>query len=132
MSISKEEINNILEESNNFQYVELNEKNLDELITLINKNYDKNIDLRKKSKNYMDYIQIEEQLNEDLSVLQRITAYPKLIPAFIKYNGIELVIDILNHPNIDIVNKIVNLIQELTESDFLMNLEKPKYFIIKL
>ena len=129
MSISKEEINNILEESNNFQYVELNEKNLDELITLINKNYDKNIDLRKKSKNYMDYIQIEEQLNEDLSVLQRITAYPKLIPAFIKYNGIELVIDILNHPNIDIVNKIVNLIQELTESDFLMNLEKPKYFI---
>ena len=47
MSISKEEINNILEESNNFQYVELNEKNLDELITIINKNYDKNIDLRK-------------------------------------------------------------------------------------
>ena len=77
MSISKEEINNILEESNNFQYVELNEKNLDELITIINKNYDKNIDLRKKSNNYMDYIQIEEQLNEDLSVLQRVSAYPK-------------------------------------------------------
>ena len=89
MSISKEEINNILEESNNFQYVELNEKNLDELITIINKNYDKNIDLRKKSNNYMDYIQIEEQLNEDLSVLQRVSAYPNLIPIFIKYNGIN-------------------------------------------
>ena len=129
MSISKEEINNILEESNNFQYVELNEKNLDELITIINKNYDKNIDLRKKSNNYMDYIQIEEQLNEDLSVLQRVSAYPNLIPIFIKYNGIELMIDILNHPNIDIVNKIINLIQELTESDFLINIEKPKFFI---
>ena len=129
MSISKEEINNLLEESNNFQYVELNEKNLEELITTVNKNYNKNIELRKKSKNYMDYIQIEEQLNEDISVLQRVSAYPKLIPFFIKLKGIELIIEILNHPNIDIVNKIVNLIQEMTESNFLINIEEPKSFI---
>ena len=130
MSYNKEEINDLLEETNNFQYVEFNETILKELLINISNNLEKDLQEREKYKNdYEKYISIEEQLNEDLVVLQRIAAYPKLIPKFVELNGIEILCKLLSHPNIDIVNKCVNLIQEITEGDFLNEIDEPKSFM---
>ncbi len=130
MFYNKEEINDLLEETNNFQYVEFNEIILKELLINISNNLEKDLQDREKYKNdYEKYISIEEQLNEDLVVLQRIAAYPKLIPKFVELNGIEILCKLLSHPNIDIVNKCVNLIQEITEGDFLNEIDEPKSFM---
>ena len=130
MSYSKEQIDNLLNETENFQYVEFNKTILKELLTNISSNLEKDLENRKIYKtNYEKYISIEEQLNDDLSILQRLAAYPKLILDFIELNGVEMLCKILNHPNIDIVNRSINLIQEITEGDFLNEIEDPKSFL---
>ncbi len=130
MSYTKDQIDNLLNETENFQYVEFNKTILKELLTNISSNLEKDLENRKLYKtNYEKYISIEEQLNEDLVVLQRIAAYPKLIPKFVELNGIEILCKLLSHPNIDIVNKCVNLIQEITEGDFLNEIDEPKSFM---
>jgi hypothetical protein len=130
MSYTKDQIDNLLNETENFQYVEFNKTILKELLTNISSNLEKDLENRKLYKtNYEKYISIEEQLNDDLSILQRLAAYPKLILDFIELNGVEILCKILNHPNIDIVNRSINLIQEITEGDFLNEIEDPKSFL---
>ena len=102
MSYTKDQIDNLLNETENFQYVEFNKTILKEILTNISSNLEKDLENRKLYKtNYEKYISIEEQLNDDLLIIQRLAAYPKLILDFIELNGIEILCKILNHPNIE-------------------------------
>jgi beta-catenin-like protein 1 len=71
----------------------------------------------------------EIDLHEEILVTQRITAYPNLINNFIELNGIDSLINLLVHPNMDIVDDAVNIIDEITDSDFLQEINEPKSFL---
>ena len=129
MKKTNEDVERILKQSEEIDS-QFDEKTLSELLKSIRKKYDSDIMLRNKYKNdSMKYCTIEEELHEDLVVLQRLAAYPNLLSSFISNSGIEIIILILTHPNIDIISAMLSLIVEITESDFLNDIEDPKSFI---
>ena len=129
MKKTNEDVERILKQSEEIDS-QFDEKTLSELLKSIRKKYDSDIMLRNKYKNdSMKYCTIEEELHEDLVVLQRLAAYPNLLSSFISNSGIEIIILILTHPNIDIISAMLSLIVEITESDFLNDIEDAKSFI---
>ena len=129
MKKKNEDVERILKQSEEIDS-QFDEKTLSELLKSIRKKYDSDIMLRNKYKNdSMKYCTIEEELHEDLVVLQRLAAYPNLLSSFISNSGIEIIILILTHPNIDIISAMLSLIVEITESDFLNDIEDAKSFI---
>ena len=126
---ANEDVEKILKQSEEIDS-QFDKSTLVELLHSIRKKYDSDIMLRNKYKNdSMKYCTIEEKLHEDLVVMQRLAAYPNLLSSFISHNGIEIIVLILSHPNIDIVSAMLSLIVEITESDFLNDIEDPKSFI---
>ena len=129
MKKTNEDVERILKQSEEIDS-QFDEKTLSELLKSIRKKYDSDIMLRNKYKNdSMKYCTIEEELHEDLVVLQRLAAYPNLLSSFISNSGIEIILLILTHPNIDIISAMLSLIVEITESDFLNDIEDAKSFI---
>ena len=129
MKKTNEDVERILKQSEEIDS-QFDEKTLTELLKSIRKKYDSDIMLRNKYKNdSMKYCTIEEELHEDLVVLQRLAAYPNLLSSFISNSGIEIILLILTHPNIDIISAMLSLIVEITESDFLNDIEDAKSFI---
>ena len=47
----------------------------------------------------------------------------------VENKGIDLLLGLLNHDNIDIVNDIVVVLDEFTDSDFLQEVKNPKDFL---
>lgn len=129
MSLSKQKIDSLLEEAENIDH-ELTTESLASLISTLKTKYTNNISLRTKyPKDSMKFCLIEESLHEDIVFLQRLGAYPSLIPTFISSGGIETLTMILHHPNSDIIDAVVTIIEEITSSDFLTEIEDAKSFL---
>ena len=132
MTISKEDINNILDQADNVES-EFNEKVIKDLLYNIDKKYDENIFLRNKFKNnYNKYLPIEEELNEDIAYLNKIGAYPNLIEYFIQYDGLRVLTKILSHPNNDIINRTILILQEITDEDYLKEITNKDDILVGL
>jgi beta-catenin-like protein 1 len=109
-AFTTEDINKLLEEAEG----EANEMNEETVITCL-KNlkelYKTNKNLRiKYSSNPEKYVDSESDLHEEIKVFQRIAAYPNLVDTLIKYEGVEILMSLLTHENIDIVNDAVLVI----------------------
>ncbi len=128
-NLTGDEINDLLEQGESLQ-AEMDESTL---ITCIRNLQDK-ISLNSKLRTrYTDdiskYLESEIDLHEEIKVLQRIAAYPNLIDTFISKNGIQILIELLSHENIDIVDDAVVLIEEITDGDYLIEVSNPKEFL---
>jgi beta-catenin-like protein 1 len=89
---------------------EMNTQSLKNILTSLNEKIKINKNLRQKYPNVPDkYLNSEIELHEEIKVLQRIAAYPNLINDFVENEGIELLINLLNHPNVDIVDDAVTV-----------------------
>ena len=89
-----------------------------------------NINLREKYTFEQDkFLESEIELFDELRILQQINAYPDLLPSFIGSQGLQILVDLLNHPNCDIIYKVVELLSEMTEGDYLAESEKPEIFL---
>ena len=109
---------------------ELTATNVAELLSAIQMKHKRNVSLREQYQtDYTKYIAVEEDLNEDVTFLQRIANLPQLLPLFIQHKGVEITTALIEHPNIDLSNAVVNLIQELTEDDFLNEIDNPQSFM---
>jgi beta-catenin-like protein 1 len=127
--IDSQQINRIVEEGENLA-TEMDEKSLIVCLKSLKDKINNNLSLRKRfSEDPEKYIDSEIDLHEEIKVLQRIAAYSNLIPIFIDNEGVQLLISILSHPNPDIINDSVVLIEEITDSDFLQDLSEPKEFL---
>jgi beta-catenin-like protein 1 len=127
--LTEDMINKLLEEAEQHD----NRMTKDSLIICLNNlehHYNKNKELRKKYNNKPElYADSEADLHEEIKVLQRIAAYPDLITILIENKGIELLITLLEHENNDITADAVIVIDEITDGDFLQELEFPKEFL---
>jgi hypothetical protein len=58
--------------------------------------------------------------------LQSVSAYPQHVHEFINSGGIEALIEVLDHPNPDILVESVILLTELTDEDLLNQNEQAR------
>ena len=124
-----DDIGNLVSQSDALSF-ELSSANLPQLLAAIRTKHKQNAALREQHlSEYSKYIAVEEDLNEDVTFLQRIANLPQLLPLFIQHNGVEITAALLEHPNVDLSNAVVNLIQELTEDDFLNEIDNPQAFM---
>jgi hypothetical protein len=65
----------------------------------------------------MKYIESEEALAAHLHEIQGLTAYPERIDDCVNEGLIEGVLNVLQHPNIDICQLCVTLLYELCEKE---------------
>ena len=129
MSLSKQKIDTLLEEAENIDH-ELTTESLTSLIATLKTKYTNNISLRTKyPKDSMKFCLIEESLHEDIVFLQRLGASPSLVPTFVNSGGVETLTMVLHHPNPDIIDAVVTIIEEITSSDFLTEIEDAKSFL---
>jgi beta-catenin-like protein 1 len=127
--LTEDMINKLLEEAEQVDN-RMTAESLKICLNNLEEKYQKNKDLRKKFKgNPTQYADSEADLHEEIKVLQRIAAYPDLIIPFLDLKGIEILINILQHENIDIVSDSLIVIDEITDSDFLQDIENPKEFL---
>lgn len=124
-----DDVNKVVSQSETLNF-ELTATNVAELLSAIQTKHKRNVSLREQYvTDYTKYMAIEEDLNEDVTFLQRIANLPQLLPLFIQHNGVEITTALIEHPNIDLSNAVVNLIQELTEDDFLNEIDNPQSFM---
>ena len=65
------------------------------------------------------FLDSEAELHNAVKSLQQISAYPEHVAEFIALEGIEALIEVLEHPNPDIAIGSVTLLAELTDEDML-------------
>jgi beta-catenin-like protein 1 len=105
--MTEEEINRLLQEAEE-QGEEMNEETLTNNLKALDKKIQTNKTLRLKYANDPPkFIDSETDLHEEIKVLQRIAAYPNLIHIFVKNKGIEMLMGLLTHDNIDIVSDAI-------------------------
>lgn len=131
--MTEEMINKLLEEGEKVDNA-FDEEALLLCIKNINEKFAINKALREKYKsNPEKFVDSEVDLHEEIKVMQRLAAYPNLINVFINNEGVESMVKLLTHQNLDIVNDAVFAIDEITDSDYLNETENPKdlleYFI---
>lgn len=127
--MNQQEIDQLLEEGEGLG-AEMNEESLINCLKLLREKIKLNSTLRIKYSSLPEkYMESEVDLHEEIKVLQRIAAYPNLIQIFIDCEGVEILISLLNHENLDIVNDATVVIEEITDSDYLQDISHPKEFL---
>ena len=71
---------------------------------------------RDEPENFLDS---EADLHQTLKELQVISALPQYILDFVLHEGVQALIEVLDHPNPDITNESMTLLVELTEEEVL-------------
>lgn len=105
--LNEDDINKLLEEAEE-QGNDMNEENLLTILKNLEGKISLNNNLRLKFAGEVEkFIDSESDLHEEIKVLQRIAAYPKLINVFVLNRGVELLMSLLVHENIDIVSDAV-------------------------
>jgi beta-catenin-like protein 1 len=127
--LTEDMINKLLEEAEQVD----NRMTIDSLKVCLNnleQKYLKNKEKRNKFKgDPIQYADSEADLHEEIKVLQRITAYPDLITTFLDHKGVEILLNLIQHDNIDIVSDSLIVIDEITDSDLLQEIDNPKEFL---
>eukprot|EP00297_Palpitomonas_bilix_P008836 CAMPEP_0113881978 /NCGR_PEP_ID=MMETSP0780_2-20120614/8685_1 /TAXON_ID=652834 /ORGANISM="Palpitomonas bilix" /LENGTH=539 /DNA_ID=CAMNT_0000868913 /DNA_START=141 /DNA_END=1760 /DNA_ORIENTATION=- /assembly_acc=CAM_ASM_000599 len=82
--------------------------------------YEKNQMLRAKfADDPSKYLESELKLDEELLKLKSLSATPNLYPNFVELEGATLLIEILNHENVDVCVDAIDLLSDLTEGSVL-------------
>jgi beta-catenin-like protein 1 len=91
------------EEDQQFQdepMVVFDDKQLKEIINLLDHNFKLNSDLRMRYPNQPDkFIDSEVELDEEIRKLQTLPAYPELYPLFYNSNALSIIVQLLLHNN---------------------------------
>ncbi|KAM3127154.1 Beta-catenin-like protein 1 [Paramecium bursaria] len=97
---------------------EFDEIFLKNLIHSLDSHIQINSEMRMKYKsNPEKYVDSEVDLDMDIKELQNIAAYPELYPILYHSNGLENMIQLLQHPNSDIVAEVVDFFKDLVDLD---------------
>lgn len=96
----------------------LDETNLKRMILLFEKRALRNQEMRVKFPDQPDkFMESEVELHDILQELHAVATNPELYPLMVELNIVPSLLELLAHENTDIAVGIVDLIQELTESD---------------
>jgi beta-catenin-like protein 1 len=127
--MTEDMINKLLEDADK-QDNEMTPESVVDCINRLDAKFQKNKELRKKFKGKPEgYADSEADLHEEIKILQRIAAYPNLAPTFLDNKGIDVLFKLLTHENTDIIADAIIVIDEITDADFLQEIENPKEFI---
>lgn len=98
----------------------LDQAGLKKLILLLEKRILKNHEMRIKFPNFPEkFMDSELDLHDIIQQLSVIATVPDLYPTFVELNGVSSLLELLSHPNGDISIAVVDLIQEMTDTDVL-------------
>lgn len=112
------EIVNSAEEQDEGQV--LDENGLKKLALLFEKRVLKNQVTRLKFQNEPEkFMESEIDLHDSITKLQAIATVPDLYPLMISLNVMSSLLELLAHPNTDIVAAIIEILQEFTDVDVL-------------
>lgn len=80
--------------------------------------FKENMEARMKYADQPDkFMESEVDLDEDVRRLQAIAGNPELYPELIRLNAIPSLLNLLSHENADIAGDVIELLNELTDSD---------------
>ncbi|XP_014215236.1 beta-catenin-like protein 1 isoform X2 [Copidosoma floridanum] len=96
----------------------LDETNLKRMVLLFEKRALRNQEMRVKFPDQPDkFMESEVELHDELQKLHAVATNPELYPQMVELNVVPSLLELLSHENTDIAVGVVDLLQELTESD---------------
>lgn len=96
----------------------LDETNLKRMILLFEKRALRNQEMRVKFPDQPDkFMESEVELHDVLQEMHAVATNPELYPQIVELNVVPSLLELLSHENTDIAVGVVDLLQELTESD---------------
>ncbi|CDW73679.1 beta-catenin-like protein 1-like [Stylonychia lemnae] len=118
-NMSNAEIQRILNE-NEFEEVKLEKNSIKKMIAKLRQALNENLEKRIQNQNEPEgFLESEADLHASLKEVQVISAFPQYISEFIENEGIQLLIEILDHQNPDINTESMTLLVELTDEEIL-------------
>jgi len=106
---------------------------LKKMVLQFEKKITKNQQMRVKfPDNPNKFMESEVELDEEIKNLHLLATNPELYPEFVKTNALQSLLNLLTHENNDIAIDVVNVIQELTDSDALAESEATKTLVTAL
>ncbi len=119
-NLSKDEISKILLDIEPIEEIKIDKAGMRKMIknikTLLNVNLEKRQQHANDAEQFLDS---EAELHSSLKEIQFISALPQYAEEFIKNEGIELMLEILDHPNPDIWIESITLLSEITDEETL-------------
>eukprot|EP00347_Sterkiella_histriomuscorum_P007260 403349645 len=123
-NMTKEEIENILNGKDDNEEQKIDKHSIKKMIQALRQYLNENLELRMKYKDEPEkFLDSEAELHSAIKEIQVISAFPQYIKDFIQSEGVQALIEILDHPNPDITNESITLLVELTEEEMLNNPE---------
>eukprot|EP00884_Botryococcus_braunii_P022431 jgi/Botrbrau1/8872/Bobra.50_2s0028.1 len=103
----------------------LDAKGLKRLILGFERKYKENMEARMKYSDQPDkFMESEVDLDEEVRRLQAIAGNPELYPELIRLNAVPPLLNLLSHDNADIAGDVIELLNELTDSDVVEDSEE--------
>ena len=119
-NLSKEEIQRILDEADNIEEVKFDKNSIKRMINQLRQKLNQNQEQRLKyASNPEEFMDSEAALHSSLKEIQVISAFPQYLTDFVKSEGVEALLEVLDHQNPDIIIESVTLLVELTDEDLL-------------
>eukprot|EP00917_Polyrhabdina_sp_WS-2016_P001450 GHVP01002973.1.p1 GENE.GHVP01002973.1~~GHVP01002973.1.p1 ORF type:complete len:510 (+),score=111.78 GHVP01002973.1:2430-3959(+) len=109
-------IKKLLDEADDNPIFEID--NLHKFVQNLSHKRTKNLELRlKHDEDPEKFLLSEVDLDEAIQKASTLSASPDLIPEFLSKGGFKVLVELMQHPNLDIVTSTINVLQELTEPD---------------
>lgn len=118
--LTEEQIKALLDQAEDQEEVKLDRLQIKRMVTQMRALLNVNLERRLQDADEPEgFLESEAELHGALKQLQSISAYPQHVADFIKSEGVDSLIEVLEHPNPDISIESVTMLTELTEEDVL-------------
>ncbi|CEM21159.1 unnamed protein product [Vitrella brassicaformis CCMP3155] len=129
-NLTDQQVQQLLNDADQLPVESITASNIRRVVAQFDKKIKKNAEMRIKFDGDPEkFLKSEVDLDEEVKKLEQLSSMPELYPEFIQLGGAPMLVGLLSHANTDIAVEVMNVLNELTDPDTVLDASEPQAFI---